>query len=81
MNRSGLTCDALSSAVSNAVASGDVNRMAAITRIIARSAVRSRGGCNAGAIWLIDSRPEYASQDPENPTSNGQGGRAVADLN
>ena len=55
--------------------------MAAITRIIARSAVRSRGGCSAGAIWLIDSRPEYASQDPENPTSSGQGGRAATDLN
>ena len=71
----------MSSAVSSAVASGDVSRMAAITSIIARSAVFSRGGFSAGAIWLIDSRPEYASHDPEKPTSSGQGGRAATDLN
>ena len=81
MKRSGFTSDARSRAVSSAVASGDVSRMAAITITIARRAVFSRGGRSAGAIWLIDSRPEYASQEPEKPTSRGQGGSAAADLN
>ena len=50
MKRSGFTLLAFSSAVSKAVASGEINKMAAITRIIARSAVFSRGGFSAGAI-------------------------------
>ena len=62
-----------SSAVSSAVMSGDVIRRAAITSSIARNAVFSRGSRRAGAIWLIDSSPENASQELAKPTSGGHG--------
>ncbi len=56
---------------------GDVTRMPAITISMARSAVRSRGSCSAGAIWLIDSRPENASHELPKPTRIRQGGSAL----
>ena len=72
-NWSGLACAASSSAVSNAVMSGDVSKMPAITISMARSAVFSRGSASAGAIWLIDSSPENASHELPKPTRIGQG--------
>ena len=56
---------------------GDVIRMAAITSRIARNAVFSLGSCKAGAIWLIDSSPENASQELPKPTRIGHGCNAL----
>src|SRR6266702_8626746 len=68
MKRSACALSTRSSAVENAVRTGEVARTATTTSAMAQRAVRWRGRAIAGDSWLIDSSPENASQAPAKPT-------------